>query len=437
MRGKNEKDLNNLRQEIEILRRLKHENIILLLDAFETPQEFCLVTEFAQGELFEILEDDKNLPESEVRKIAQQLVNALYYLHSNRIIHRDMKPQNILLSANGVIKLCDFGFARAMSSNTVVLTSIKGTPLYMAPELVQEMPYNHTVDLWSLGVILYELYLGQPPFYTNSIYSLIQLIIKEPVKYPDNMSPDFKSFLKGLLNKNPVDRLGWPDLLNHPFVRENEQEKAERKKRQEKYNQWAGLESIREKEEEPLKKKRSVTPQATNNILGFESSANNNKNDQFNSNRNVSPKRQCGDDQWNKYEQQSNDEKGATLLRSDYTFLDKLLMLFNNWGEFLKSNDKRENCACSLRVLSGIILRAKLEEDKLDIIKSNQLQQQLINIVKIMLKMDKQSDLLSETIKTIGLIIKATFDKNVGIDPLYTKSLIPLMSGIVKIASNS
>ena len=84
------------------------------------------------------------------------------------------------------------------------------------------MPYNHTVDLWSLGVILYELYLGQPPFYTNSIYSLIQLIIKEPVKYPDNMSPDFKSFLKGLLNKNPVDRLGWPDLLNHPFVRENE-----------------------------------------------------------------------------------------------------------------------------------------------------------------------------------------------------------------------
>ncbi len=63
-----------------------------------------------------------------------------------------MKPQNILISANGVIKLCDFGFARAMSNNTVVLTSIKGTPLYMAPELVQEQPYDHTADLWSLGV---------------------------------------------------------------------------------------------------------------------------------------------------------------------------------------------------------------------------------------------------------------------------------------------
>ena len=76
------------------------------------------------------------MPENEVRKIAQQLVRALHYLHSNRIIHRDMKPQNILLSANGVVKLCDFGFARAMSTNTQVLHSIKGTPLYMAPELV-------------------------------------------------------------------------------------------------------------------------------------------------------------------------------------------------------------------------------------------------------------------------------------------------------------
>jgi serine/threonine protein kinase len=67
-----------------------------------------------------------------------------------------MKPQNILISANGIVKLCDFGFARSMSTNTIVLTSIKGTPLYMAPELVQELPYNHTVDLWSLGVIIYD-----------------------------------------------------------------------------------------------------------------------------------------------------------------------------------------------------------------------------------------------------------------------------------------
>ncbi|KAL8517821.1 hypothetical protein ACS0TY_009219 [Phlomoides rotata] len=225
--GKSEKDILNLRQEIEILRKLMHENIIAMLDSFESPQEFCVVTEFAQGELFEILEDDKCLPEEQVQAIAKQLVRALHYLHSNRIIHRDMKPQNILIGSGSVVKLCDFGFARAMSANTVVLRSIKGTPLYMAPELVREQPYNHTADLWSLGVILYELFVGQPPFYTNSVYALIRHIIKDPVKFPDNMSPSFKSFLQGLLNKTPQNRLTWPALLEHPFVKDTSAETEE------------------------------------------------------------------------------------------------------------------------------------------------------------------------------------------------------------------
>lgn len=153
-------------------------------------------TEFAQGELFEVLEDDASLPEESVRGVARQLVRALHYLHSHRVIHRDMKPQNVLVGAGGVVKLCDFGFARAMSTNTMVLTSIKGTPLYMAPELVQEQPYDHSADLWSLGVILYELHVGQPPFYTNSIYSLIHHIVRDPVRLPTGISPEFRSFLK-------------------------------------------------------------------------------------------------------------------------------------------------------------------------------------------------------------------------------------------------
>jgi serine/threonine protein kinase len=143
--GKTAKDVKNLRQEIDILRKLQHPNIIQMLDAFETKSDFCVVTEFAQGELFQVLEDDKQLPEPVVQSIAGQLVAALHYLHSNRIIHRDMKPQNILISSTGSVKLCDFGFARTMSNNTLVVTSVKGTPLYMAPELVQELPYNHRV----------------------------------------------------------------------------------------------------------------------------------------------------------------------------------------------------------------------------------------------------------------------------------------------------
>ncbi|GCB87170.1 hypothetical protein scyTo_0027898, partial [Scyliorhinus torazame] len=79
-----------------------------------------------------------------------------------------------------------------MSLQTLVLTSIKGTPLYMSPELVEEKPYDHTADLWSLGCILYELYVGTPPFYTNSIFQLVSIIIKDPVKWPKGISPDFK-----------------------------------------------------------------------------------------------------------------------------------------------------------------------------------------------------------------------------------------------------
>ncbi|XP_071756983.2 serine/threonine-protein kinase 36 [Centroberyx gerrardi] len=216
--GRSEKELRSLKREIEIMRGLQHPNIVQLFDSFETETEVVVVTEYAEGELFQILEDDGSLPESQVREIACQLVSALYYLHSHRILHRDMKPQNILLGKCGVVKLCDFGFARAMSVSTLVLTSIKGTPLYMSPELVEEKPYDHTADLWSLGCILYELHTGAPPFYTNSIFQLVQLIVRDPVKWPDTMSQTCMSFLKGLLTKDPQKRLSWPDLLHHPFV---------------------------------------------------------------------------------------------------------------------------------------------------------------------------------------------------------------------------
>mmetsp|Transcript_27632 Transcript_27632/g.84195 ORF Transcript_27632/g.84195 Transcript_27632/m.84195 type:complete len:1640 (-) Transcript_27632:1076-5995(-) len=147
-----------------------------------------------------------------------QLVRALHYLHSHRVIHRDMKPQNVLIGANSRVMLCDFGFARAMSHQTTVLASIKGTPLYMAPELVQERPYDYTIDLWALGVILYELYAGKPPFYTNNIYSLVSMIVTADIIWPPGISPDFRSFLDGLLQKDPRRRLSWPRLLHHPFL---------------------------------------------------------------------------------------------------------------------------------------------------------------------------------------------------------------------------
>ncbi|XP_061607500.1 serine/threonine-protein kinase 36-like isoform X1 [Phyllopteryx taeniolatus] len=216
--GRSTKELQSLKKEIDIMSNLQHPNIVKLFDSFETETEVVVVTEYAEGQLFQIIEADGSLPESQVCEIACQLVSALYYLHSRRILHRDMKPQNILFDKNGVVKLCDFGFARAMSISTMVVTSIKGTPLYMSPELVAEKPYDHTADLWALGCILYEIHTGLPPFCADSIFHLGQLIVRDPIQWPKTMSSTCTSFLKGLLIKDPQKRLSWPDLLHHPFV---------------------------------------------------------------------------------------------------------------------------------------------------------------------------------------------------------------------------
>ncbi|CAF4406008.1 unnamed protein product, partial [Rotaria sp. Silwood2] len=219
--GKTEKDLYFLRREIDILRKMKHENIVDMINSFETNSEIVVVTERGLADLYQLLEDDCRLFFflSKVQKIACQLVSALYYLHSHRVLHRDMKPQNILIFPGGKVKLCDFGFARNMTMETMVLTSIKGTPLYMCPELVDEKPYDHSADLWALGCILYEVYHGKPPFFTNNVFHLIKMIGKESVKWPKPISPDMRNFLEGLLTKDSTQRLTWPDLLHHSFVR--------------------------------------------------------------------------------------------------------------------------------------------------------------------------------------------------------------------------
>lgn len=218
-RGRSTKEIKGLRQECEIQSNLHHPNIIQMLDSFETENEIVVITEFAHRELTDILSKEGYLSETRVQSIVWDLVSALYYLHSHRVLHRDLKPQNILLDLKNKAKLCDFGFARNMSTGTHVLTSIKGTPLYMAPELIEEHPYDHNADLWSLGCIIYELLVGTPPFCTTSLLHLIRMIKHDQVQFPTFLSDVCVSFLKGLLHKDPGKRVAWPDLLKHPFVK--------------------------------------------------------------------------------------------------------------------------------------------------------------------------------------------------------------------------
>ncbi|PON62443.1 GPCR kinase [Trema orientale] len=377
--GKSDKDVHNLRQEIEILRKLKHENIIEMLDSFESPQEFCVVTEFAQvmdtnilslssirpdifrlqanGELFEILEDDKCLPEEQVQAIAKQLVRALHYLHSNRIIHRDMKPQNILIGKGSVVKLCDFGFARAMSMNTVVLRSIKGTPLYMAPELVREQPYNHTADLWSLGVILYELFVGQPPFYTNSVYALIRHIVKDPVKYPDNISADFKSFLKGLLNKVPQNRLTWPALLEHPFIKETSDEPEPRPPREICPTNARRCEAACSGEGSTINTSAGLAPLVP--VLGVpDSTIDNSPHDEFPGFASPNDVNPSGCQILDRLENNSRTVKGAQIIGKDNEALAHVLQPLKGWSKGSQNPCRDHDVLMSnqsLRILSNLV----------------------------------------------------------------------------------
>ena len=222
--GHSDKDIKSLRCECKIQKELKHPNIVKMIDAFETDNEVISVAEYVPGELFRLFDQyrselgERRLPEHRVQEIAGDLVSALHYLHTHRILHRDIKPQNILLDNQGRAKLCDFGFARNLGLNTMVLTSIKGTPLYMAPELIEEKPYDHTADIWSLGCIIYELLVGAPPFSTNSLFQLIKKIRYESVVWPGHLSALSRDWLQGTLEKDSRRRLSWPDLHNHLFI---------------------------------------------------------------------------------------------------------------------------------------------------------------------------------------------------------------------------
>ena len=125
-RGRTKKEIKNLRRECEIQCHLQHPNIIRMLDSFERTNEIVVVTEFAHSDLYKLLTEKRSIDQPRARKLTFDLVSALYYLHSHRILHRDLKPQNILLDhmfENA--KLCDFGLSRNMTMGTHVLTSIK------------------------------------------------------------------------------------------------------------------------------------------------------------------------------------------------------------------------------------------------------------------------------------------------------------------------
>ncbi|XP_074567988.1 serine/threonine-protein kinase ATG1c-like isoform X2 [Curcuma longa] len=216
----------NLLSEVSILRRINHPNIIALYDFIQTPGRIYLVLEYCKGgDLSVFIQNHGRIPENIAKHFMKQLASGLQVLRDNNVIHRDLKPQNLLLSTyeeNSVLKIADFGFARSLAPRGLAET-LCGSPLYMAPEVMQFQKYDAKADLWSIGIILYQLVTGRTPFTGNSQIQLLQNILKtNEFRFPldCNLSYECVDLCQKLLRRNAVERLTFEEFFNHQFLSE-------------------------------------------------------------------------------------------------------------------------------------------------------------------------------------------------------------------------
>lgn len=198
--------------------------IVGLKFSFQTTTDLYLVTSYMSGgELFWHLQKAGRFNEGRAKFYIAELILALQHLHKYDIVYRDLKPENILLDANGHIALCDFGLSKANLTKDDTTNTFCGTTEYLAPEvLLDEQGYTTMVDFWSLGVLVFEMCCGWSPFYADDTQQMYKNIAFGKVRFPrDALSNEGRSFVKGLLNRNPRHRLGAindaEDLKAHPF----------------------------------------------------------------------------------------------------------------------------------------------------------------------------------------------------------------------------
>ncbi len=216
-------DEDALKIETGILDEIKHPNIISLYGFYDDPKNYYIVTEFMQGgELFDRIVKKEFYSEEDAQKVVRTLGSAIKYCHDRGIAHRDLKPENILMKDqkdDAAIKIADFGFARKEKDG---LKTACGTPGYVAPEIINNEPYDRAVDMWSLGVIIYILLCGYPPFYNQNQTQLFQQIRKGQFEfdspYWDPVSESAKDLIRGLLTVDKKKRLTIDQLLAHPWV---------------------------------------------------------------------------------------------------------------------------------------------------------------------------------------------------------------------------
>jgi serine/threonine protein kinase len=191
---------------------------------FQTPDQVVMVLDYVPGgDLFGRLKEDGKFSEPRARLYAAELALAIGHLHKHGFIYRDLKPENILVDRDGHIKMTDFGLVKSqMSGASATTTTFCGTPEYIAPEMLQQQPYTKAVDWWSYGILIYEMLAGIPPFYDENTNRMYRRIISEDIQYPSDFSPQARSLIGALCDRNPSTRLGSSEqdveeIKSHPF----------------------------------------------------------------------------------------------------------------------------------------------------------------------------------------------------------------------------
>uniref|UniRef100_A0A3Q2PGG6 Calcium/calmodulin-dependent protein kinase IGb n=1 Tax=Fundulus heteroclitus TaxID=8078 RepID=A0A3Q2PGG6_FUNHE len=214
----------NLENEIAVLRKIKHENVIGMEDFYESRTHYYLIMQLVSGgELFDRILDRGVYSEKDASRVIQQVLEAVSYLHQNGIVHRDLKPENILYYSQdeeSKIMISDFGLSK-MAENGIMSTAC-GTPGYVAPEVLAQKPYSKAVDCWSIGVITYILLCGYPPFYEESETRLFSKIMKAQYEFDspfwDDISESAKDFIRNMMQKSPSMRYSTDQALRHPWI---------------------------------------------------------------------------------------------------------------------------------------------------------------------------------------------------------------------------
>jgi serine/threonine protein kinase len=206
-----------LRREIEIQSHLRHPNILRLYGYFYDQVRVYIILEYAaNGELFKILREQKAFSESTSAAYIVKICDAMLYCHSKHVIHRDIKPENILISANGELKLADFGWS--VHTPTARRNTLCGTLDYLPPEMIEGHDYDESVDIWSIGVLLYEFLVGSPPFEAPIRQTTYQRISKVDLSFPQQVLGPARDLIRRLLQHDPTKRISLAEVRLHPWI---------------------------------------------------------------------------------------------------------------------------------------------------------------------------------------------------------------------------